>query len=121
MHEICLVRFAAVAALISAITAGIAAAADPAPSGPVIDEVAEAGIYCPGRDAEELGPKFFARVEQDCLGNSSCRVSPLDIATEAELVAAKCTRFFVQFSCLGGALTELESQSLKDVLTPSCM
>jgi hypothetical protein len=101
---------------------GTVLAADPAlQSAPVIIDVLEAGIYCSGSSRDdELGPKFYSRVERDCLGKRMCRASPLDVATEAELSGAMCTRFFVQFTCTGSEPTELESLTLRDVLTPSC-
>lgn len=110
-------------ALIGAIIHGSdsSMAADPISSANgLISQLLEAGVVCSRREGQELGPAFYDKVVRDCVGRASCRVSPLDVATEKELADGMCTRFFVQFTCGTAESTELESRSLTDVLSPSC-
>lgn len=113
------VAFALIGAIIQGSDASMAA--DPISSANgLISEILEAGVVCSAREGQELGPVFYDKVVRDCVGRASCRVSPLDIATEMELADGMCTRFFVQFTCGNAESTELQSRSLTDVLSPSC-
>ena len=98
--------------------AGIACASPALAKGPIMTDIADGGIYCDSFDSNIDG--FYALAEKKCKGKSVCVVSATIVATKKDLLAHKCTGFFVAPVCNGVPVNVESRYDVFKVLTVSC-
>jgi hypothetical protein len=76
----------------------------------VMEEIADAGIYCPTSSPEI--DRFYSVAEKKCKGKISCRVRATMVTTRQDLLQHRCTGFFVAPVCRG---TPMNVESRYDV------
>jgi hypothetical protein len=87
-------------------------------NGVVMEDIADAGIYCPTSSPDIA--RFYSVAVKRCKGKISCQVRATMVATKKDLLQHRCTGFFVAPICNGQPVNVESRYDVFKTLVVSC-
>jgi hypothetical protein len=87
-------------------------------NGAVMEDIADAGIYCPTSSPDIA--RFYSEAVKRCKGKIACHVRATMITTKKDLLKHRCTGFFVAPICNGQPVNIESRYDVFKTLVVSC-